>query len=329
MMDRLVVAGLAVALAPVLAVAQSASTGSGPAYPVKPIRLIVPGPAGGTPDVVARIVQPGLSQLLGQQIVMDNRPGAGGMIGTEAAAKALPDGYTLLWGGPGSLTILPHFHKHIAFDPLKDFAPISLVLTSPMLLLSNPTVPVKGVPDLIALARKQPDKLNYASFGVGNVNHLAMERFKSMAGIKVTHVAYNGSPPAQAALLSGYVDLMIASPPPVTDFIKAGRLRALGITGAKRSPFLPDVPTISEAGVPGYESGVWYGLLAPAKTPEAIITRLHSALVKAALSPKILSQLETQGSEPVGSRPEELAAFMRAESEKNAKLVKLSGLKVE
>ena len=320
-------AGLAALLLPAIAAGQTASPV--PAYPAKPIRLIVPGPAGGNPDVVARIVQPGLAQLLGQQLVVDNRAGAGGMIGTELATKAVPDGYTLLWGGPGSLTILPHFHKHVTFDPLADLAPISLVLKNPMLLLSNPTVPVKSVQDLIALAKKQPDKLNYASFGVGNVNHLSMERFKSMAGVKITHVAYTGSPPAQTALLSGYVDLMIASPPPVMDFVRAGRLRALGITSATRSALMPDVPTIAEAGVPGYESGVWYALLAPAKTPKPIIALLNGALLKVVHSPKIRPQLEAQGAAPAGSAPEEAAAFIRAESQKNAQLVREAGLKVE
>ena len=320
---------LALSLLPVLLAAQPATTGSGPSYPAKPIRLIVPGPAGGTPDVLARIVQPELSQLLGQQAVIDNRAGAGGMIGTEVAARAIPDGYTLLWGGPGSLTILPHLNKQIPFDPLRDFAPISLVFMGPMLLLTNPSVPVKTVRELIALAKREPDKLNYASFGNGNVNHLAMEQLKTMTSIKILHVPHKGSPPAQAALLSGYVDLMFGSPPPVLDYLKSGRLRALGITSMKRSTLMPDIPTISEAGVPGYESGVWSALLAPARTPEAVVVRLNAALVKVAVSEKIRSQIETQGSQPVASTPAELAAFMRAESDKNAKLVKLSGIRVD
>lgn len=318
---RRVVGGLAVALLPAFSTAET--------YPARPIRLIVPGPGGGTPDILARFVQPGLSQALGQQFVIDNRAGAGGMIGTELAARASPDGYTLLWGGPGSLTIQPHLHKSLPFDPLKDFAPIGLVATSPMLLLSNPSVPVKTVRELIALARKEPDTLNYASFGVGNLNHLAMEQFKSMAGVNLTHVAHKGSPPALASLISGDVHVMFGSPPPVLDLIKSGRLRALGVTSAKRSPLLPEVPTISEAGVPGYEAGVWSGLLAPAKTPEAIIARLNRALVKTALLPKTRSQFEAQGSGLVASSPEEFADFIRAESQKNAKLVKLSGIKVD
>lgn len=316
-----VVAGLAVALLPPLAAAQT--------YPAKPVRMIVPGPGGGTPDLLARIVQPGLSSLLGQQIVVDNRAGAGGMIGTELAARALPDGYTLLWGGPGSLTIHQHLYKRVPFDSLKDFAPISLVSKSPMLLLCHPAVPVKTIRELIALAKNAPDKLNYASFGVGNLNHLAMEQFKSMAGVRMTHVPYTGSPPALAALLSGYVDLLFGSPPSTLDFVRSGRLRALGITSAKRVPLVPQIPTIGEAGVPGYETGVWSGLLAPAKTPEAIIARLNDAVLKAVHAPKIRSQLEAQGSEPVASSPQEFAAFVRAESEKNAKLVMLSGIKAD
>ena len=326
-----------IALAPVLAAAAvpapgvdpTAGASKGHAYPVRPIRLIVPGAAGGTPDFLARIVQPGLSQLLGQQLVIDNRAGAGGMIGTELAARASPDGYTLLWGGPGSLTILPHFHKHVPFDPLADFAPIGLVSTSPMLLLSNPAVPARTVRELIALARSEPDKINYASFGVGNVNHLAMEQFKTMAAVKLTHVAYKGSPPATTDLLSGNVGLMFGSPPPVLDFLKTGRLRALGISSTKRSPLVPDVPTISEAGVAGYESGVWSGLLAPAQTPIPIIARLNDALGAVTRSPKVRSQFETQGSDPIASSPGEFAAFLRSESHKNAQIVKISGIKVD
>ncbi len=316
-----VLGGLAVALLPALVAAQT--------YPAKPIRVIVPGPAGGTPDLLARIVQPGLSHLLGQQLVIDNRAGAGGMIGTELAARAGPDGYTLLWGGPGSLTILPHFHKHVPFNPLEDFAPISLVSTGPMLLLTHPSFPARTVQELIALARAKPGTLNYASFGIGNVNHLAMEQFKSMAGVNITHVAYKGSPLALVALLNGSMDVMFSSPPSTLDFVRSGRLLALGVTSEKRSPLLPEVPTISEAGVRDYESGVWSGLLAPAKTPKAIVASLHGALVKAVLSPKVRAQFEIQGSDPVAGSPGQLATFMRAESEKNAKLVKVSGIQVD
>ncbi len=322
--------GLAIALLPSwVAGAPAASTGSGQAYPDKPIRVIVPVPAGGTPDVVARMVAPGLSSLLGQQLVIDNRGGAGGLIGAELAAKAVPDGYTLFFSSPGSLTILPHLQKQVAYDALKDFAPVSLVSIGPFLLITHPSVPAKTVKELIALARLEPGKLNYASAGSGAANHLAMELFKSMAGVNITHVPYKGAPQAVTDLIGGYVNLMFNSIPPVLQHIKAGRLRLLGVASARRSPQLPDVPTISEAGVPGYEAITWFGLLAPAKTPRQIVARLNAALVKVVHSPEMKSQLELLGYDPVGGSPQEFAAFIRAESEKYAKVVKLSGAKVD
>ncbi len=308
-------------------IAPVAALGQG--YPDKPIRVIVPVPAGGTPDVVARMVAPGLSNLLGQQLVMDNRGGAGGLIGAELAAKAIPDGYTLFFSSPGALTILPHLQKHVAYDTLRDFLPISLVSIGPFLLITHPSVPAKTVKELVALAKSEPGKLNYASAGNGAANHLAMELFKSMADINLTHVPYKGAPQAVTDLIGGNVNLMFNSIPPVMQHIKSGRLRLLGVSSAKRSPQLPDVPTISEAGVPGYESITWFGLLAPAKTPSPIVTRLHEALVKVVRTPEMKAQLELQGYDPVGSTPAEFATFIRAESAKYAKVVKLSGAKVD
>ncbi|MGH9576500.1 MAG: Bug family tripartite tricarboxylate transporter substrate binding protein [Terriglobales bacterium] len=315
-----VVAGIAVALAPALVIAQ--------AYPDKPIRMVLPSPAGSTPDLLARMVQADLSRLLGQQVVIDNRAGAGGLIGAEFVARASPDGYTLLWANAGPLTVLQHLQK-LSFDPLKDFAPISLVSNGPMVLVSHPSVPVTTVRELIALAKKKPGQLDYASFGSGNVNHLAMEQFKSMTGVSITHVPYKGSPPARTALLGGHVHVLFTSLPPALSDSRSGRLRALGVTSVKRSLLLPEVPTISEAGVTGYESGSWFGLLAPAITPNAIVARLNEALVKVVRSPEIWSRFESEGSDPVGSSPGEFAAFIRAESEKNAKLVKISGAKLD
>jgi len=308
-------------------IAPVAALGQG--YPDKPIRVIVPVPAGGTPDVVARMVAPGLSNLLGQQLVMDNRGGAGGLIGAELAAKAIPDGYTLFFSSPGALTILPHLQKHVAYDTLRDFLPISLVSIGPFLLITHPSVPAKTVKELVTLAKSEPGKLNYASAGNGAANHLAMELFKSMADINLTHVPYKGAPQAVTDLIGGNVNLMFNSIPPVMQHIKSGRLRLLGVSSAKRSPQLPDVPTISEAGVPGYESITWFGLLAPAKTPAPIVTRLHEALVKVVRTPEMKAQLELQGYDPVGSTPAEFATFIRAESAKYAKVVKLSGAKVD
>jgi tripartite-type tricarboxylate transporter receptor subunit TctC len=299
------------------------------AYPDKPIRVILPVPAGGTPDVVARMVQPGLASLLGQQLVIDNRGGAGGLIGAELAAKAAPDGYTLFFSSPGSLTILPHLRKQVPYDALRDFAPVSLVSIGPFLLITHPSVPVKTVQELLALARAEPGKLNYASAGNGSANHLAMELFKNMAGVNITHVPYKGAPQAVTDLIGGYVNLTFNSIPPVLQHIKAGRLRLLGVASAKRSPQLPEVPTISEAGVPGYEAITWFGLLVPAQTPKAIISRLHDAIVKVVRAPDIKSQFEVLGYDVVGGSPQEFTAFIRAESEKYAKVVKLSGAKVD
>ena len=313
----------------VLSVAFPLPLAAAQAYPDKPIRVIVPVPAGGTPDVVARMVAPGLSTLLGQQLVIDNRGGAGGLIGAELAARAVPDGYTVFFSSPGSLTILPHLQKQVAYDTLKDFAPISLVSIGPFLLITHPSVPARTVKELIALARAEPGKLNYASAGNGAANHLAMELFKSMAGVNITHVPYKGAPQAVTDLIGGSVNLMFNSIPPVLQHIKTGRLRLLGVASAKRSPQLPDVPTISEAGVPGYEAITWFGLLAPAKTPKAIIGRLNDVMVKVVHAPDLKLQLEIQGYDPVGSSPEEFAAFIRAESEKYAKVVKFSGAKVD
>ena len=313
----------------VLSVALPLPLAAAQAYPDKPIRVIVPVPAGGTPDVVARMVAPGLSTLLGQQLVIDNRGGAGGLIGAELAARAVPDGYTVFFSSPGSLTILPHLQKQVAYDTLRDFAPISLVSIGPFLLITHPSVPARTVKELIALARAEPGKLNYASAGNGAANHLAMELFKSMAGVNITHVPYKGAPQAVTDLIGGSVNLMFNSIPPVLQHIKTGRLRLLAVASAKRSPQLPDVPTVSEAGVPGYEAITWFGLLAPAKTPKAIIVRLNDVMVKVVHAPDLKSQLEIQGYDPVGSSPEEFAAFIRAESEKYAKVVKFSGAKVD
>ncbi len=313
--------GLAVALLSSLAAAQ--------AYPDKPIRVIVAVPAGGTPDVVMRMLAPGLSGLLGQQLVIDNRGGAGSLIGTELAARALPDGYTLFFSSPGSLTILPHLHKQLAFDPLRDFVPISLVCIGPFLLLAHPAVPVRTVKELIALARAEPGKLNYASAGNATPNHLAMESFKSMAGVNITHVPYKGAPQAVTDLIGGSVELMFNSIPPALPHIRSGRLRLLAVAGVRRSPQLPDTPTVSEAGVPGFEATTWFGLLAPAKTPKQIIARLHELVVKVVRAPEMKSQFEILGYEAIGGSPAEFAAFIRVESEKYAKVVKLSGAKID
>ncbi|MES2561192.1 MAG: tripartite tricarboxylate transporter substrate binding protein [Pseudomonadota bacterium] len=298
-------------------------------YPDRPIRVIVGVPAGGTPDVMARSVTTGMSKILGQPLVMDNRGGAGGLIGTEVAAKAAPDGYTLLVSSPGPMTILPHMQKQIAYDPLRDFVPIGLIASNPFLLIAHPSLPAKSIKELIALANAQPGKLNYASAGNGAANHLAMELFKSMVGINITHVPYKGAPQAVTDVLAGHMNMMFNSIPPVLAHVKAERFRALGVGGAKRSPQLPDVPTITQAGVPGYEAITWFGMLAPAKTPKAVLTRVSDAFGKVISLPELRAQLEAQGAEPGSGSGADFDALIRREYERYAKVVKTSGAKID
>ncbi len=297
-------------------------------YPDKPIRVIVSVPAGATPDVTARLVTPALAQHLGQPLVVDNRGGAGGQIGAEIVANSTPDGYTLFVSSPGALTIQPLMRK-VPYDTLRDFAPISLISVGPFVLITHPSVPVKSVKELIALARAQPGKLNYASAGNGVPNHLAMELFKQMVGVEITHVPYKGAPQAVTDVVAGHMNMMFNSIAPIVGHIKAGRVRVIGIASSKRSPQMPDVPTIAEAGVPGYEAENWFGLFAPAKTPKRIITLLNEAVVKVVRTPEIRSQFAALGADAVGNSPEEFAAFVRRDMEKYAKVVKLSGAKLD
>ncbi|MBI4189648.1 MAG: tripartite tricarboxylate transporter substrate binding protein [Betaproteobacteria bacterium] len=298
-------------------------------YPSRPIRLIVPQTPGGTADTVARMIAPGLSAVLGQQMVIDNRGGAGGIIGTELAAKAVPDGYTISLNSGGPMTILPHIQKQVPYDPIKDFVPVSLITISPFALVAHPSVPARTVKELITLAKAEPGKFNYASAGSASVIYLGMELFKSMAGISILHVPYKGSAQGLTDVLGGHVALMLFAVPPVLQHAKAERLRLLGITSAKRSPQLPDIPTISEAGMPGYEVTTWMGVFVPLKTPSQIVARLRDALAKAIRAPDTRPQFEAQGMDLVGSSPEEFASFIRMELAKNAKIIKASGGKTE
>lgn len=316
-----VAAVLTLALLPALVGAQT--------YPERPIRVILSVPAGATPDVTARLVTPGLSRLLGQQLVVDNRPGAGGLIGAEIAAKAAPDGYTLFISSPGALTILPHLRKNIPYDTLRDFVPISLISIGPFVLIAHPSLPAKSIKELVDLARAQPGKLNYASAGNGVANHLAMELFKQMTGVDIVHVPYKGAPQAVSDVLAGHMNMMFNSIAPIVAHIKAGRVRVLGIASAKRSQQLPDTPTISESGVPGFVAENWFGMFAPAKTPRQIITRLNEALVKVVRAPETRAQFAGLGADVVGSSPEEFAAYVRRDLEKYAKIVKFSGAKID
>ena len=314
---------------PLLAVMSFPGLAAAQSYPEKPIRVILSVPAGATPDVTARLVTPGVSRLLGQQLVVDNRPGAGGMIGAEIASKATPDGYTLFISSPGALTILPHLRKHVPYDTLRDFIPISLISIGPFVLITHPSVPARTVKELIALAKAQPGKLNYASAGNGTANHLAMELFKHMAGIDIVHVPYKGAPQAVTDVVAGHMNMMFNSIAPIVGHIKAGRLRVLGIASGQRSAQLPDVPTISEAGLPGFEAVNWFGMFAPAKTPKRIIARLNEAVVKVVHTPEIQAQFLTLGADPVGSSAEDFAAFVRKDMEKYANIVKISGARVD
>lgn len=298
-------------------------------WPDKPIRVILAVPAGATPDVTARLVFPGLSQQLGVSLVADNRAGGGGVIGAEIAAKSAPDGYTLFISSPGALTILPHLRKGLPYDTLRDFAPVSLISMGPFVLMAHPSVPAKSIRELIALAKAQPGKLNYASAGNGVANHLAGELFKQMAGVDIVHVPYKGAPQAVTDVLAGHMQLMFNSIAPIVPHIKSGRVRVLGIASLQRSPQLPDLPTISESGVPGFEAVNWFGLFAPAKTPPAIINRVNGALVKTVKSPELQAQFIALGADPVGSSVEEFTAFVIRDMEKYEKVVRLSGARVD
>ena len=315
------VAACAASLLPALAVAQG--------YPTKPIRVIVAVPAGGTPDVLARSVTPSMATLLGQQLVLDNRGGAGGRIAAETVAGATPDGYTLFMTSPPCLTILPHISK-VPYNTLTDFIPISLISTGDMLLLVHPSSPVTGVKDLITRAKAEPGKLNYGSAGSGTANHIGMEVFKGMAGISLTHIPYAGAPQSVIDLIAGRIDVMLNSIPPALPHVRTGRLRALGVAGATRSALLPDVPTVDEAaGMRGFQAGSWLGLLAPAGTPRHIVSRLNEVVAQVVRAPETRSRLIGLGGDPVGNSPQEFAAFLRADYDKNGAAVKQAGLKVE
>jgi tripartite-type tricarboxylate transporter receptor subunit TctC len=303
--------------------------GAGAQYPTRPVRVILAVPAGGTPDVMARTVTPAMSRVLGQQLVVDNRAGAGGLIGAELAAKAAPDGYTLLVSSPGPLTIIPHMQKQLAYDPLRDLVAIGLISSNPFLLITNATVPARSVKELLALAKTSPGKLNYASAGNGAANHLAMELFKSMSGIEITHVPYKGAPQAVTDVVAGHMNMMFNSIPPMLAHIRAERVRALGVGSMKRSTQLPDVPTINEAGVPGYESITWFGFLAPSKTPKPILTQLTTALSTALATPETRALVESQGMDAGSGHADEFAALIRREYERNAKVVRVAKVRVD
>jgi tripartite-type tricarboxylate transporter receptor subunit TctC len=285
-------------------------------YPTRAIHLIVPFAPGGGNDTVARLVSDGVTAELGQPVVVENRPGAGGVVGAEAVARAPADGYTLFLGGVGSHAINPNLHAHLSYDPIRDFAPITLVASAPLVLVVHPSVPAKSVRELVALAKAQPGHLNYASNGNGSSSHLAAVMFDSMTGADMVHVPYKGLSPALTDLLSGQVQLMFSSVVAILPHVKAGKLRALAVSSPARMALLPDLPTIAESGVPGYESSSWYGILAPAGTPPEVVKRLNAALVKVIAQPAFRDALAREGAEPVGNSPEAFGAFIKAEKER-------------
>jgi tripartite-type tricarboxylate transporter receptor subunit TctC len=298
------------------------------AYPTRPIKMLVPFPAGGTVDFFARVVAPKLTDALGQPVQVENRSGAGGNIAAEAVAKAPPDGYTLLMGSE-IVAINISLYKQLGYDPLKDLAPVTLVGTVPNILIANLAVPATTVKELIALAKKPGTKLSYASTGHGTSSQLSSELFKSMAGVDILHVPYKGGAPAIADVIGGQVNIMFLNMPTGIGQVRAGKVRILGVTSAKRVAQLPDVPTIEEAGLKGFETAAWSGVYVPMGTPRDIITRLNTEIVKILKMPSVREQLAGQGAEPVGDTPEEFAQFTRSEIAKWAQVVKASGAKVE
>jgi tripartite-type tricarboxylate transporter receptor subunit TctC len=294
-------------------------------YPDHPITLIVPYAAGGGNDVLARAVAEPMGKLLGQPLVIENHGGAGGSVGTRQVAKAAPDGYTLGLGGTGTLAIDPTLYPNVGYDPRKDFAPIGLIATSPLIILVNQSVDAHNVQELIALAKAQPGKLNYASAGTGSGIHLGTVLFADTAGIDITHIPYKGSGPALTDLLGGHVQIYFSSLPPAVGLVKEGKLRAHAVTGLKRYASFPDVPTVAEQGLPGFEAVLHYGIVAPAGTPRSIVDKLNAALRAALSDPKVYGHIATEGAEPLPMSPDQYAADIDREETKWSVLVKKSG----
>jgi tripartite-type tricarboxylate transporter receptor subunit TctC len=310
-----------------------AATAAGPAaaqqYPTKPVRLVVPFAPGGGTDLVARAIAQRLTEALGQTVVVDNRAGAGGVIGAEYVAKAAPDGYTLLMGTPGGMTINPNLRAKSPYDVAKDFAPISLATISPFILNVHPSVPAKSVKELIAILRAKPGQLNYGSSGQGSVAHLATEQFKALAKVDLVHVPFKGSSLAVTAFIAGQLEVLFENQPTILPHIQSGRVRPLAVGTVTRSELLPQLPTMREAGVADYECSTAFGVLAPARTPEAIVARLYREISAALKSAEMKSSLAKQGLQAVGSTPEQYAAHLKEESARYARLIKLVGIKLE
>jgi tripartite-type tricarboxylate transporter receptor subunit TctC len=299
------------------------------AWPAKPIRLMVPFPPGGSTDIVARIVAQKLGERLGQSLVIENRGGAGGTIGTAVIAKAAPDGYNLAIASTSTHVVAPAVYTKLEYDAVRDFAPISLIAVSPYLLVVNTAVPAKTLKELIDLAKQKPGKLNYASAGVGSTTHIAMEMLKSVSGTYMLHIPYNGNGPAGTAVVGGQVDILFGSLPALLPHAKSGRVRALAVGTPKRSPSLPDVPTVAESGYPGFDASLWLALMAPAGTPQPILDRLQKEIAAIVGAADTRESLDKAGAEPLTSTPAELAAMIRDGVAKYAPVIKAAGIKPE
>ena len=305
------------------------ATAQSPTYPSRPIRFIVPLPAGGGADIVARIISERLTKSLGQQVLVDNRAGGGTVIGADLAAKAPPDGYTLLLGTATTHAINASLVKKLPYDPIKDFAPITLVAVLPQIIVSHPSLPVTSLKEFIALARRRPGEIFFASTGNGSANHLGGEMLNAVAGLKNVHVPYKGAAPALTDLLAGQVQFMFTTIPPALPHVKTGKLRALAVAHARRSSLLPDLQTTAESGAPGVEASSWNGVLAPAGTPRDIIARLHAEISAVMKAPGVAERLASAGVEPMLTSPEEFAAYIESETARYAKVVNASGARVD
>ena len=326
-LKRMLCTGLTLALTQLLFMhAPVAAQG---AYPNKSVKLIVPFPPGGGNDVIGRVIAQKLSDRWGQTVVVDNRAGANGIVGLQALTQSAPDGYTLAVGAAGPLAVNPSLYARLPYDPIKDFAPITNMVNYPLLLVTHPSVPVKNVRELVALAKAKPDQLSYASPGSGNSGHLAGELFNSMAGVQTVHVPYKGQGPALTDLLSGQVSMLYSSIPSVIQQVKSGQLRALAVGSAKRLPSLPDIPTLAESGVPGYEAYSWVGLVAPAHTPADIVKKIHRDVSDILKDKEVAEKLNQQGALPVGDTPEEFGLYIKSEIAKWGKVVRDANIKAD
>lgn len=331
MFDRRVRSAQAVSGMALVLAAGAAAAGESPeaaGYPNRPVRWIVPFPPGGAADIVSRTVGLKLVERWGQQVVIDNRPGAAGNLGTELAVRAVPDGYTLVIV-PATFTTNPALYSKLSYDPVRSFAPVTLVSSSPIALVVHPSVPATSVNALISIARTKPGQFNYASSGIGASAHLAAELFKSMTGVNIVHVPYKGQPPALVDLISGQVQIMFPNIPVVMPYVKTNRLRALAVTTLSRTALFPDLPTMAESGLPGFEVNQWSGLLAPAGTAPAIVNKLFDGVSAALKQPDVRDSLMAQGFEPVGSSPADFAAYIKSETAKWGKVIRDAGIRAE